>query len=135
MRKAIDFFLKYELLRFIVVGCAASLVHYCAYRGSLLLYDNYNVAYVVGFLVSVTFNFFASSYFTFKTKPNLSKGLKFLSSHLFNMLLEWSLLNLYIYLSISKELAPLFVYATAFPISFILVRISLLGSLFKKKRD
>lgn len=133
MRKAIEFFLKYEIVRFVIVGTIASMVHYGVYRGSLAIYDNYNVAFVVGFMVSITFNFFASNLFTFKTKPTLIKGVKFLSSHLFNMLLEWSLLNLYIYLSISQEIAPLFVYATAFPVSFLLVRLSLLGSIFKKK--
>ena len=89
----------FELVRFGVVGVVATALHYCVYW---LLYGvmDVNVAYTLGYLVSFGFA----------------------CAHLFNYLLQISLLNFFIWLGVSKVLAPVPVYCVAIPTNFLIVR-------------
>jgi hypothetical protein len=81
-----------------------------------------NVAYTIGYAVSFVCNFFLTSYFTFRSKATVGKGVGFGLAHLTNYLLQMVLLNLFVYLGVSQALAPVPVYLIAIPVNFLLVR-------------
>lgn len=110
-----------EAFRFILVGGVATLIHYGIYL-FLEGWMGINLAYSVGYAVSLAFNYILSNYFTFKTRPSLRKSVGFIASHAINYGLSIGLLNIYVYLGVPDRLAPLFVFAVVIPINFLLVR-------------
>lgn len=114
-----------QFFKFVIVGLAATGLHYAIYI--LLQYVNfeYNIAYTLGYFISFIFNFFASNYFTFNSQPNKNRGFKFFLAHFTNYILQIMFLNLFIFLGISEILAPFIVFAICIPINFILVRTAL----------
>lgn len=110
-----------EFIRFVFAGVVATGLHYCIY----LILSEYlptNIAYTLGYIISFAANFFLSNYFTFKTKPSLKKGIGFGVSHLINYTLHIILLNFFIWLGISKQLAPIPVFGISIPVNFFMVR-------------
>lgn len=117
-----------ELIRFGMVGVFATALHYAIYY--LLMQVIYvNVAYTIGYVLSFITNFYLTSYFTFKTAPSWKKLIGMGGAHIVNYLLHIVLLNLFIWLGIDKQWAPLPVFAIAIPVNFILVRF-----VFKNKK-
>ncbi len=113
-----------EFIKFVIVGVIATAISYVIYY-FLQKYINENIAYTIGYGVSFCFNFIASNLFTFKTKPNPLKGVRFALAHLTSYLTQLGLLNLFIYAYIPKIYAPIPVYIIAIPLNFILVRLAL----------
>ncbi len=117
-----------ELVRFGMVGVFATALHYGIYY--LLMQVIYvNVAYTAGYVLSFITNFYLTSYFTFKTAPSWKKLIGMGGAHAVNYLLHIVLLNLFIYMGVAKQWAPLPVFAIAIPVNFILVRF-----VFKNKK-
>ena len=116
----------YEVLRFGIVGVVATALHYVIYW-ILQHWINVNVAYTIGYFLSFIANYFLSAQFTFREKTTTRNGIGFAGAHLFNYLFQMVLLNLFLWLGVSKALAPLPVYCIAVPVNFILVR-----TVFKK---
>jgi putative flippase GtrA len=67
-------------------------------------------------------NFMLTSFFTFRTRPTLKKLAGFSGSHGVNYLLHMVLFNIYLFLGVPPEWAPLPVYAVCVPVNFMLVR-------------
>lgn len=109
------------MLRFGVVGVAATALHYGVY---FLLHCQINasVAYAVGYFVSFLLNYYLSARFTFRTDTSVRNGVGFSLAHGFNFVLQLGLLNLFLWLGVSKTLAPLPVYCIAVPTNFLIVR-------------
>lgn len=116
----------YEILRFGIVGVVATALHYMIYW-ILQHWINVNVAYTIGYFLSFIANYFLSAQFTFREKTTTRNGIGFAGAHLFNYLFQMVLLNIFLWLGVSKALAPLPVYCIAVPVNFILVR-----TVFKK---
>lgn len=114
----------FEFLRFGLVGLIATGLHYGIYLLFLNLFSP-NLAYTLGYVLSLLMNFFLSSFFTFRTKPNIRKGIGFGLSHGINFVLHMLLLNFFLWLNIQKRWAPIPVFAIVIPINFFLVRIIL----------
>ena len=110
-----------EFIRFGIVGVLATALHYGIYY-LLLHYINVNIAYTTGYILSFIANFYLTSFFTFGTHPSWKKLIGMGSAHLVNYLLHMGLLNLFLFLGISKTWAPLPVFIIAIPVNFILVR-------------
>lgn len=110
-----------EIIRFGLVGILATLINYITF---ILLFEllGSNISYTIGYFLSIIFNFILSNYFTFKTNPTKNKTIKFAFAHGFNYILQMVLLNVFIHMNISKEIAPIFVYSISIPINFLLVR-------------
>lgn len=123
----------YEIFRFGIVGLIATTIHYIIYIYLESTGIPYNISYTVAYLISFIFNYLLSNYFTFKTSPNISRGIKFSMSHIINYLIQVTLLNVFVGLSINKKIVPLIVYCISIPINFILVRISLKGLKFNRE--
>lgn len=116
----------YEILRFGIVGVVATVLHYVIYW-ILQHWINVNVAYTIGYFLSFIANYFLSAQFTFREKTTTRNGIGFAGAHLFNYIFQMVLLNIFLWLGVSKALAPLPVYCIAVPVNFILVR-----TVFKK---
>ncbi len=110
-----------EILRFGIVGVAATLLHYGIYF-ALYNFINVKIAFTIGYLISFFFNYILSARFTFKKKTSVKNGFGFGAAHLFNYLLQMTLLYVFLWLGVSKPLAPLPVYCIAIPTNFLLVR-------------
>ncbi|MDR1004575.1 MAG: GtrA family protein [Prevotellaceae bacterium] len=116
-----------EFIRFVLVGVTATAVHYGIYLG-IQSFLPVNVAYTIGYAVSFVLNFYLTAFFTFRRAPSWRRGMGFGGAHLVNYLLHLVLLNLFLWLGINRQLAPLPVYAIAIPVNFLLVRF-----VFKRK--
>ena len=119
MRISRDVF--FEIVRFGMVGGVATALHYGVYW---LLHGlmNVSVAYTIGYFVSFVANYLLSARFTLKKKKSVKNGVGFACAHLFNYVLQISLLNLFIWLGVGEGLAPVPVYCIAIPTNFVLVR-------------
>ena len=110
-----------EAVRFGIVGVVATATHYGIYY-LLQPHINVNIAYTTGYALSFIANFYLTSYFTFGTNPSWRKLMGMGGAHLVNYLLHLALLNLFLFMGITKTWAPVPVFAIAIPINFLLVR-------------
>ena len=111
-----------EIVRFGIVGIVATGVHYGIYL-LLLPLVNESAAYTVGYVLSFVLNYYLTARFTFKRRRNVKNGIGFIGSHAVNYLLHIILLNVFIGIGVSVQLAPLPVYCIAVPVNFLLVRL------------
>ena len=115
-----------EFIRFVIVGILATVIHYVIYLAlEHGLHINYNFAYTIGDILSFIFNFFASTFFTFKTNANAQNGIRFAGAHLINYFVHMILLNVFIFIGMPDNLAPIFVFPIAIIINFFMVRFAL----------
>ena len=98
-----------EFLRFAIVGVVATGIHYGIYL-LFLRWMKVNVAYSLGYVISLCCNLLLTSFFTF------------LASHGVNYVLHIVFLNLFLYLGVAERWAPIPVYCIVIPINFVLVR-------------
>ena len=110
-----------ELIRFGIVGVIAVAIHYGVYW-VLQHWINVNVAYTIGYFVSFLFNYYLSAHFTFREKTSTKNGAGFIGAHVFNYFLQIGLFNLFLWLGLSREVAPLAVLLIAVPTNFLIVR-------------
>ena len=110
-----------EVFRFAVVGVIAVAIHYAVYW-ILQHWINVNVAYTIGYVISFLGNYYLSAHYTFREKTSKRNGAGFAGAHVFNYFLQMALFNLFLYLGLSRELAPLAVLAIAVPTNFLIVR-------------
>ena len=110
-----------ELVRFAIVGTTAAALHYGIYW-VLQHWINVNVAYTIGYLLSFLVNYYLSAHFTFKAKTSAKNGIGFGGAHLVNYLLHIVLFNFFLWIGLSRELAPIAVLAVAVPTNFVMVR-------------
>jgi putative flippase GtrA len=122
-----------EFIRFAIVGLLAAIIHYVVFLLVLFLLDKEwndignvdwqtNLAYSIGYALSLVFNLFLTSKYTFKTKITLVRFLLFISSHGVNFLMHKILLNCYLFLGITNWLLLPLVLLIVVPINFIMVR-------------
>lgn len=110
-----------QMLRFGITGIVATALHYGVYY-LLMQFMNINVSFAIGYFVSFVLNYIMSAHFTFKKKTSAKNGIGFCLAHLFNFLLQLSLLNFFVWLGIMPQYAPIPVYSICIPVNFILVR-------------
>ena len=115
-----------EFVRFVMVGVGAKGLNYFIYLIiEYVFHLDYNLAYTIGYIISFFFNFLASTFFTFKAEASTKNGIKFAGAHLINYFLLILLLNLFIFINIPSEIAPIFVFPVAIVINFFMVRFAL----------
>lgn len=110
-----------EIIRFGLVGLTALIIHYGLYYLFLKMM-NVNLAFSLGYFISLTVNFLLNSFYTFSVKPTAKKGVGFLFSHAVNYLLQITFLNIFLKLGLSDSLAPIPVFAICIPVNLLLVR-------------
>ncbi len=120
-----------EMGRFVLVGAAATLLHYAIYYGLMALMWP-TVAYALGYILSFAFNYVATTFFTFRTRPAWKNLLGMMGAHGVNFLLHMGLFQAFLWSGIPEAWIPLPVYAIAVPLNFLLVRFVFTDS--KKKK-
>ena len=110
-----------QLIRFGITGTTSAAIHYAIYW-VLQHWIDVNIAYTIGYVTSFLVNYYMSAHFTFKEKASTKNGIGFCAAHLTNYLLHISLFNFFLWLGLSRELAPSAVLAIAVPTNFVLVR-------------
>lgn len=110
-----------EVVRFGIVGVLATLLQYAIYT-VLLLWCSPSLSMTVGYILSFIFNFIASTRFTFKVETNARHGAGFALSHVVNYLLQMATLNFFLWIGVSKTLAPIPIFCICVPVNFVLVR-------------
>lgn len=110
-----------EICRFVIVGIFAVIIQYIVYF--LLLKEFYhNIAFLIGYLVSFIFNYLMTAKFTFSTRISYRNGFGFILCHIVNFLMQVLFLNIFIWFGLSKQLAPIPMFAICVPTNFVLVR-------------
>lgn len=125
-----------EIIRFGIVGVIATVLQYAIYYGLIQLIPSTatkasahvwtTVAMTVGYVLSFIFNFIASTRFTFRVKANARRGAGFLFSHVVNYCLQMLTLNFFLWLGLSKAVAPIPMFCICVPVNFLLVRFFLM---------
>lgn len=110
-----------EVLTFIIVGSIAVIIQYGFYY-ILLGLLNHSLSYIFAYLISFIANYILTTKYTFKVNRTTKNGIGFVISHVLNFILQLCLLNIFIFWSVPKELAPIPVYAISVPTNFMLVR-------------
>lgn len=110
-----------EVVRFGIVGVLATLLQYAIYT-VLLLWCSPSLSMTVGYILSFIFNFIASTRFTFKVETNARHGAGFALSHVVNYLMQMATLNFFLWIGVSKTLAPIPMFCICVPVNFVLVR-------------
>ena len=110
-----------EFIRFAIVGVVATGIHYAVYL-LFLMWMKVNLAYSLGYVISLGCNLLLTSVFTFRERITWKRSIGFLASHGVNYVLHIVFLNLFLYLGITEQWAPIPVYCIVIPINFILVR-------------
>ncbi|WP_321519747.1 GtrA family protein [uncultured Bacteroides sp.] len=110
-----------QILRYAIVGCIASAIHYTIYY-FLQSHINVNIAYTIGYVVSFFCNFFMTCFLTFRSSPSTMRAIGFSFSHLVNYSIHMFLLNAFLFIGVSKVLAPVFVLMVAVPTNYCMLR-------------
>ena len=110
-----------EFIRFCIIGTLAAAVHYGVYYLLLLVGVNVNISYAAGYIISFIGNFFATSRFTFRTKPSWGRFAGFAGSHGINFLLHMVLLNVFLHFGMHRLIAPIVVMLVAMAVQFIIL--------------
>ncbi len=112
---------KSQFIRFLIVGSLATAILYAVYYG-LNYVVNHNIAYTIGFVISFLVNYLMTTIYTFKSKLSYKKFVGFGVQQISNYLLQIGFLNLFLWLGMSKKLAPLPVFVIILPINYLLLR-------------
>ncbi len=110
-----------ELVRFALVGGVATVLHWLIYWAMLPWCQVY-VAYTVAYILSFLFNFLATSYVTFRSRPTWARLWGMAGAHVVNYVVHIALLAVMLWLGIPECWAPAPVYCVAVPVNFLLVR-------------
>ena len=110
-----------EIVRFIIVGGLATAIQYGVYL-LMLFWLQPLLSNTIGYFVSFTFNYIASTRYTFRVKSTTKRGLGFVFSHIVNYLLQTLTLHAFLLLGLDKKIAMIPMFVICVPINFVLVR-------------
>ncbi len=110
-----------EVIRFGIVGVLATLLQYAIYW-VLIHWLAPTISMTIGYAFSFAFNFVASTRYTFRVEASAKRGAGFALSHAVNYVLQMLMLNLAIWLGVSKQWAPIPMFCVCVPVNFLLVR-------------
>lgn len=120
--KVISKLFKSEIFRFAVVGMVATVVLYATYWLSLKILQP-SLAYSLAYLCAFIVNYLLTTSFTFKVDKSVKNGVGFVISNVINYLVSMALLNLFLWLGLSNELAPIPTILLATISNFLIVRL------------
>lgn len=132
--------LKYRsAVRFVCVGVLGTGVQYGIYYLLLDIFHRQwpemmimtSLAFSIGFVVEMIFNYLLTSFYTFRVRPSLKNAGGFIFGRTLNYFIQIFLLNMLIWLEMSKELSGIVAIALAGVINYFV----LLPFYREKKRD
>ena len=110
-----------EIVRFGITGVVSTLATYLFYY-IFLLWLNPTISFTIAYLIAMVCNYLMTTSFTFKVKPNKKNAIGFIVSNAINYILCALFLNLFIWMGVSEELAPIPMYMICIPTNFLIVR-------------
>lgn len=110
-----------EILRFGITGVVSTLVTYAVYY-LMLFWLNASISFTIGYVVAFIVNYIMTVSFTFKVKASAKNGTGFIVSNIINYGFCMMFLNLFIWSGLSKQVAPIPMYAICIPINYLIVR-------------
>ncbi len=103
--------MRWQFVRFFVVGVGATLLHLAIYMAinALMGIDEaqklaINISYCIAYALSFIANYFISTRWTFRTTNSVKKGVGFAFAHTINFGLHFLFLNLFLALSVGDLL-------------------------------
>lgn len=111
-----------EIVRFCITGGVSTLTSYLFYY-IFLSWFSLTLSFTLSYLIAMAVNYLMTTTFTFKVKANVRNGMGFILSNAINYGLCALFLNIFIWLGVSKKLAPLPMYALCVPINYFIVRL------------
>ena len=115
-----------EIVRFGITGVVSTLVTYAVYY-ICLLWLNPTISFSIGYIVAMIVNYILTTSFTFKVKANKKNAAGFVISNAINYGLCALFLNFFIWIGVSKKLAPIPMYAICIPLNYLIVRFVMKG--------
>ena len=112
---------KNELLKFCITGGVSTITMYVCYY-VLLKYLGTSIAFTLSYIVAFVINYILTTTFTFNVRATSKNGIGFVVSNVINYILSLAFLHLFIFMGVSKTLAPIPMYAVCIPINFLIVR-------------
>lgn len=116
-----------QFVKFSIVGISNTIINLSVYYFLLYLGVHYNIAYALGFLISVCNAFYWNNKYVFKNKRETSTikaFLKVFASYGFTFILSILIMSgLIELLGISRYIAPLLKLVIIIPINFVLNKI------------
>lgn len=118
-----------HLIKFIITGVINTAHFYLWYVLFLTLGMELNIAFSLGFILSLIGSYFLNTYFTFKVKPNLKSFLKYPITALPNFIIS----NVGVYLlaeklNVNRKLSGVLAGIIAIPITFLVTKYILVGT-------
>lgn len=110
-----------EVVRFCITGIISTITTYAVYY-ICFSFTNPTFAFFIGYLVAFFVNYIMTLSFTFKVKASAKNGVGFVVTNVINLLLCELFLNIFIWLGVTIQWAPIPMYAICIPINFFLVR-------------
>ena len=110
-----------EAVRFGITGVVSTLVTYGVYY-ILLKWLRPTFSFTIAYMAAMVVNYLMTTLFTFKVNANTKNALGFIVSNGINYGLCTLLLNMFIWLGVSEQLAPIPMYAISIPVNFLVVR-------------
>ncbi len=110
-----------EIIRFGIVGLLATLIQFVVYQLLCPVLAPF-LANTIAYLISFTFNFFATTHYTFRVKSSFQNGVRFALCHIINFFLQSATLALFLHLGLDKQTAIIPMFAVCVPLNFLLVR-------------
>lgn len=110
-----------EFGKFAIVGIIATCINLGIYYSLINLNINHSISYSLGYGISLIFNYILTLFFTFKSKHNNKKGVKFIFVHIFNYVLQLCILNIFL-LFMNENVAPILTQLISAPINFLFVK-------------
>lgn len=111
-----------EFIRYCIVGGCAVAIHYGVYL-MLNQWISVNIAYTIGYVLSVCFHWWMTFRFSFREEITVRRTGGYLLCNGVNYVLNMLFLNLFLWLGVPEQLAPIPVYCIVVPINFVLVRL------------
>lgn len=110
-----------EIIRFGVTGVISTLATYLFYY-IFLYWLNPTVSFTIAYLMAMIINYLLTTSFTFKVKATKKNAAGFLISNGINYVLCALFLNIFLWLRVPEELAPIPMYMICIPVNFLIVR-------------
>ena len=116
-------------VRFVLVGALGTGLQYGVYYLLLEVFQNHwpgiailtSLAFTIGFVVEMVCNYFLTSFYTFRVRPSLKNVGGFLLGRTLNYFIQMLLLNVLIWLHMSKEWSGLVAIALAGVINYFML--------------
>lgn len=113
----------WQLMKFSLVGVSNAIVLLLTYNLALLFVRHYQIAYVIGFIISVMNAFFWNNKYVFKSgkKKIIGKIVKVYASYIITYIISALLLFVWIDLiQVNEKIAPIINIVITTPINFLL---------------